>query len=76
MIAVACNLSIDRWCASWRYGDHRPLCQGLCLLYLLRRALHDVSFVMNNLLRFEGLAFYGMIGIASGGILNRRWTRC
>jgi hypothetical protein len=31
---------------------------------------------MNNLLRFEGLAFYGMIGIASGGILNRRWTRC
>lgn len=28
------------------------------------------SFVMNNLLRFEGLALYGMIGIASGGILN------
>jgi len=28
------------------------------------------SFAMNNLLRFEGLAFYGMIGITSGGILN------
>lgn len=28
------------------------------------------SFVMNNLLRFEGLALYGMIGIASGGLLN------
>lgn len=28
------------------------------------------SFVMNNLLRFEGLAAYGMIGITSGGILN------
>ena len=28
------------------------------------------SFVMNNLLRFEGLATYGMIGITSGGILN------
>jgi len=28
------------------------------------------SFCMNNLLRFEGLAFYGMIGITSGGILN------
>ncbi|MBQ4608415.1 MAG: MATE family efflux transporter, partial [Clostridia bacterium] len=28
------------------------------------------SFVMNNLLRFEGLASYGMIGITTGGILN------
>ena len=28
------------------------------------------SFVMNNLLRFEGLALYGMVGIASGGLLN------
>ncbi len=28
------------------------------------------SFVMNNLLRFEGLAMYGMVGITTGGILN------
>jgi len=28
------------------------------------------SFVMNNLLRFEGLASYGMIGITTGGLLN------
>ena len=28
------------------------------------------SFAMNNLLRFEGLATYSMIGMASGGILN------
>ena len=28
------------------------------------------SFVMNNLLRFEGLATYGMVGITTGGILN------
>ena len=28
------------------------------------------SFVMNNLLRFEGLAAYGMLGITTGGILN------
>lgn len=27
-------------------------------------------FVMNNILRFQGSAFYSMIGIASGGILN------
>lgn len=28
------------------------------------------SFVMNNLLRFEGLASYAMVGIATGGVLN------
>ena len=28
------------------------------------------SFAMNNLLRFEGLSFYGMIGITIGGLLN------
>ncbi len=28
------------------------------------------SFVMNNLLRFEGLAAYAMVGIATGGVLN------
>lgn len=28
------------------------------------------SFVMNNLLRFEGLAMYGMVGITTGGVLN------
>ena len=28
------------------------------------------SFVMNNLLRFEGLSMYGMVGITTGGILN------
>ena len=28
------------------------------------------SFVMNNLLRFEGLTMYGMVGITTGGILN------
>ena len=28
------------------------------------------SFVMNNLLRFEGLAAYGMVGITAGGVLN------
>lgn len=28
------------------------------------------SLVLNNLLRFQGNAFYGMIGLVSGGILN------
>lgn len=28
------------------------------------------SFVMNNQLRFQGKAFYGMIGIGTGAVLN------
>lgn len=28
------------------------------------------SFIMNNLLRFQGLAIYSMVGITTGGILN------
>ena len=28
------------------------------------------SFVLNNLLRFQGNAFFGMLGIGTGGILN------
>ena len=28
------------------------------------------AFVLNNQLRFEGSAFYGMIGLASGAVLN------
>ncbi|MDO4483179.1 MAG: MATE family efflux transporter [Clostridia bacterium] len=28
------------------------------------------GFVMNNLLRFQGLTMYGMVGITTGGILN------
>ena len=28
------------------------------------------SFVLNNMLRFQGLAAYGMLGITTGGILN------
>ncbi len=28
------------------------------------------SFIMNNILRFQGLAFYSMFGITAGGVLN------
>ena len=28
------------------------------------------SFVLNNLLRFQGYSFYGMIGVTVGGVLN------
>lgn len=29
--------------------------------------------VMNNILRYEGKAFYAMIGLTSGGFLNFIW---
>ena len=71
LIAVVCNLSIDPPGAlPGRHGDHRPLCQGLRVYIFYAAPFMMCSFVMNNLLRFEGLAFYGMIGIASGGVLN------
>ena len=41
------------------------------LPYILMGApLMTASFTLNNLLRFQGSAFYGMIGMASGAVLN------
>ncbi|GHU58760.1 MATE family efflux transporter [Clostridia bacterium] len=40
----------------------RPLCFGVPFII--------ASFVLNNLLRFQGSAFFGMIGIASGAVIN------
>lgn len=37
---------------------------------LLAAPVMSASFVMNNLLRFEGMARFAMIGITTGGILN------
>lgn len=44
--------------------------KGYLLFILLGAPFISGSFVMNNLLRFQGNAFYGMIGMASGAILN------
>lgn len=39
--------------------------------YILSTApFQVVSFTMNNILRYEGKAFYGMIGLFSGAIIN------
>lgn len=37
---------------------------------LLGAPYMTAAFVLNNLLRFQGSAFYAMVGITSGGILN------
>lgn len=39
-------------------------------LILIGAPWMTASFVLNNLLRFQGNAFYGMIGLTFGGILN------
>lgn len=39
-------------------------------IVLIGGSYMTASFVLNNLLRFQGNAFYGMIGLASGGVLN------
>ena len=39
-------------------------------IVLIGGSYMTASFVLNNLLRFQGNAFYGMIGLAFGGILN------
>lgn len=39
-------------------------------IILLGAPYMTASFVLNNLLRFQGSAFYGMIGLTIGGVLN------
>ena len=41
---------------------------GICVL--VAAPFMVCSFVLNNNLRYEGMAFYAMIGITTGGILN------
>lgn len=39
-------------------------------IILLGAPIMAASFVLNNLLRFQGYSFYGMIGVTIGGVLN------
>lgn len=48
----------------------RPYAEDYLRIILCGSVYMTASFVLNNLLRFQGNAFYGMIGLASGGILN------
>lgn len=71
VIAVACNLSIDPLVRFLGATETiAPYAKDYASYIFYAAPFMMCSFVMNNLLRFEGLAFYGMIGIASGGILN------
>ena len=39
-------------------------------IILMGAPIVAASFVLNNLLRFQGYSFYGMIGVTVGGVLN------
>ena len=39
-------------------------------IILMGAPIMAASFVLNNLLRFQGYSFYGMIGVTIGGVLN------
>lgn len=39
-------------------------------IILLGAPIMAASFVLNNVLRFQGYSFYGMIGVTVGGVLN------
>lgn len=47
-----------------------PYAMDYIRIILIGAPVMTASLVLNNLLRFQGSAFYGMIGLASGGILN------
>ena len=47
-----------------------PYAMDYIRLILIGAPWMTASFVLNNQLRFQGNALFGMIGIASGGILN------
>ena len=47
-----------------------PYAKAYARLILLGAPYMAASFVLNNLLRFQGSAFYSMLGIGTGGILN------
>ncbi len=47
-----------------------PYAKDYLSIILLGAPYMTASFVLNNQLRFQGNAFYGMIGIASGAVTN------
>ena len=47
-----------------------PYAQAYATYIFLAAPFIMCSFAMNNLFRLQGLATYGMVGMASGGILN------
>lgn len=48
----------------------QPVAAGYLRVLFIGAPYMVASFVLNNLLRFQGSAFYGMLGIGAGALLN------
>ena len=71
VIAVLGNLTIDPLVRFLGATDTiAPYARDYAAYIFYGAPFMMCSLAMNNLLRFEGLATYGMIGITSGGLLN------
>ena len=71
VIAILCLLNID-WLVRFLGATETiaPYARDYATDIFYAAPFILCSFVMNTLLRFEGLAVFGMVGITSGGILN------
>ncbi len=71
VIMIAGNLSLD-WLIPilGATDDILPYAEAYATYIFYAAPFMMGSFVLNNLLRFQGLATYGMVGITTGGILN------
>ena len=71
VIMIAGNLSLD-WMVPLLGAteDIVPYAKEYALYIFYAAPFMMGSFVLNNMLRFQGLATYGMVGITFGGILN------
>ena len=50
-----------------------PYAEDYAFYILLAAPFMICSFIMNNLLRFQGKAFFAMFGITAGGLINMDW---
>lgn len=71
LLAVLGNLFIERLVRGLGATDTiYPYARDYAQYILLGAPYMSGSFVLNNLLRSQGSAFYSMIGITAGGLLN------
>ena len=71
LFSVVCLLFLDP--VVWALGSTEtihPYAKSYIFYILLAAPFMSSSLTLNNLLRFQGLTFYSMIGLGTGGLLN------
>ena len=71
VLMAVCNLNLERLVRFLGATDEiTPHAMAYASYIFFAAPFMMSSFVMNNLLRFQGMAGYAMVGITTGGILN------